>query len=483
MRLLLALVCGIATAQPLHRTLDLSIGEEQTLTLQDGADATVKLLYTNTVKDSTQQAVRAAYAGVEVNGLPIKLSCGNYELPFSAGGVQMDCPVTKAYYENSNTDHWGLEKDARIRVWPFASLWLPKDAMIYPARQRWFATHTQMSNEPTYVDRGEKLSRKRIYYHSGLDIGGAEALTEVIAATNAKVVSLGDQILAGHEKDTPVAKRYDVIYLLDERGWYYRYSHLHSFEPSVELGADIKQGQKLGLLGKEGGSGGWSHLHFEIKARQPSGKWGTEEGYAFLWEAYQRLFSPDIIAVARPHRVAVVGEKVALDARRSYSPSGRVSRYEWTLSDGSSPAEPVVERTYSKPGTYSEILKVTSRTGELAWDFATVNILDPAQPGLEPPTIHASYHPTTGIRAGQEVTFKVRTFGTIHGEETWNFGDGSPSTTTRSDGNVKIHDPNGYAVTRHTFTKPGDYIVGVHRSDTAGQRATTHLWVRVGNTQ
>jgi murein DD-endopeptidase MepM/ murein hydrolase activator NlpD len=471
MRLLLALACSL-NAQPLHRTLDLNIGEQLTLILSDGSKANIKLLYTNTLKDSLQTAVRTAYAGVEVNGVAVKLACANYQLPISAGGVQIDCPVTKAYYENSNTDHWALEKDARIRLWPFSSPWLPKDAMIYPARQRWFATHTQMANEPTYVDGGEKLSRKKIYYHSGLDIGGAEALTEVIAATNATIVSLGDQVLPPHEKDSPVAKRYDVIYLLDERGWYYRYSHLHSFEPFLKLGSQIKQGQKLGLLGKEGGSGGWSHLHFEIKARQPSGKWGTEEGYAFLWEAYSRQFSPSVIAVARPHRFASVNEKVTLDARRSLN----ASRYHWTFSDGSTSTEPVLERAYSKPGTYSEILKVTGPDGATAWDFATVNILDTA---AETPTIHASFFPTNHLRPGQEITFKVRTFGTTHGEETWDFGDGSPPLTTRSDGNVKMHDPNGYALTRHAFSKPGDYIVRVHRSDAAGRRATTHLWVRL----
>jgi len=46
--------------------------------------------------------------------------------------------------------------------------------------------------------------------------------------------------------------------------------------------------QKIGVLGKEGGSGGWSHLHFDIQSRQPSGKWGTQEAYAFAWEAYRQ---------------------------------------------------------------------------------------------------------------------------------------------------------------------------------------------------
>lgn len=466
---LISLSVAAFAATPLHTTVDLNIGEEQEVKLTDGSTATVKLHYTNTVKDSTQQAVRAAYAGVEVNGLLLKLGCGNYELPLMAAGVQIDCTVSRAYYENSNTDHWGLEKDARVRVWPFSSRWLAAGAMIYPVRARWNASMTQMSNEPTYVDRGERVTRKKIYYHSGLDIGGAEGLTEVISATDAQVVSLGNEVLAGHEKETPVAKRYDVIYLLDDRGWYYRYSHLHSFDAEIKLGARIKQGTRLGLMGKEGGSGGWSHLHFEINARQPSGKWGTEEGYAFLWEAYQRQFSPEVIAVARPHRVAALGEKITLDARKSYSPSGRISSYEWSFSGGGKSSEPVVERSYEKPGTYSEVLKVTSRTGAVAYDFAVINIITAA----ETPAIHASFHPSTGIRAGDQVTFKVRTFGTTEGEEAWEFGDGSKAAT-RSDGNVKMHDPNGYAMTRHTYAKPGDYVVSVRRGD-----AEAHLWVRV----
>ncbi len=42
--------------------------------------------------------------------------------------------------------------------------------MVYPVRQRWFASRTQMANEPTYVDEGERISSAKIYYHAGLDI-------------------------------------------------------------------------------------------------------------------------------------------------------------------------------------------------------------------------------------------------------------------------------------------------------------------------
>src|SRR5262249_52709676 len=153
---------------------------------------------------------------------------------------------------------------------------------------------------------------KQIYYHYGLDIGGAEERVEVVAATDGLVVSSGKAVLPGHD-DTPAKPRYDVVYLLDARGWFYRYSHLHTIAPEVQPGAHVKMGQRIGLLGKEGGSGGWSHLHFDVSGRQPSGKWGIVEGYAFLWEAYLREYRPKLLAVARPHHLAAVGEAVTLD--------------------------------------------------------------------------------------------------------------------------------------------------------------------------
>src|SRR5262249_47690174 len=143
--------------------------------------------------------------------------------------------------------------------------------------------------------------------------------------------------------------------------------------------------------GKEGGSGGWSHLHFDISSFQPSGKYGTQEGYAFLWQAIQREQQPEIIAVARPHRLTWAGEPVVLDASRSWSRSGSMASYEWTFSDGTVATGPRVERTYERPGAYSEVVKVTDRQGHSAYDFAIVQVLDRSHPEQIPPTVHAAY--------------------------------------------------------------------------------------------
>jgi dienelactone hydrolase len=469
-----------ATRRPLGRTVDLSLGESQTVELSNGKTAHVKLVTVEERRDPLRDAIREAKVTLEVAGKPLTLSSGNYNVPVTVAGagVQVDCPITGGYRSNSGSDPWKLEKDARIRLWPAGSSWIDPASFVYPARQRWFASSTQMANEPTYVDGGEKPSEKKIYYHYGLDIGGAEGLVDVIAATDGVVVSAGTRRMAGFE-GTPAEPRYDVVYLVDDQGWYYRYSHLQTIDPAIAPGARVQMGQKIGTLGKEGGSGGWSHLHFDIMSLQPSGKYGIQEGYAFLWQAIRREQNPEIIAVARPHRLSGAGEPVVLDASKSWSRSGPIARFEWTFSDGSTATGPRVERTYDRPGAYSEVVKVTDRQGHTAYDFAIVQVLDRSQPEQIPPTVHAAYAPTKGIKSGDAVTFKVRTFRTTDGQETWDFGDGSPPVKVQSDGNVNQHARDGYAVTVHRYEKPGQYLVRVERTDRHGATGIARLVVVV----
>jgi hypothetical protein len=468
-----------ATRVPLGRTIDLNIGETVDLELADKSRAIVKVVDYTVTRDRLRDAVRGVDVQVLVNGLPVTLGCGNYHLPVSIGGVQIDCPMAKPISGNSGADTWGLQKDVRLRLWPIASPLVEPDTLSYPLRQKWFATATQMANEPTYVDGGEDPKRKKIYYHNDLDFGGCEGLTEVVASTDGILVSVANRILPGYE-DTPAGARYDTAYILDDRGWYHRYLHLVAFEPGLEPGGRVKRGQKLGLLGKEGDSGGWSHLHYGIVSRQPSGRWGTEESYAYAWEAYRREYQPKLLAVARPHLFVTTGETFTLDATKSASADGTALRYEWTFYDGAKSDRPRVDRRYRQAGEYSEILKVTDARGNVAYDFAIILVVDPALSGHLPPAIHPTYWPTLGIKPGDPVTFKVRTFGTTHSEEVWNFGDGTPVTKTKSDGNVNEMAKDGYAVTTHRFEGAGTYIVTVEREDVSGHKAVGRLAVEVG---
>jgi murein DD-endopeptidase MepM/ murein hydrolase activator NlpD len=466
---------------PLFQTVDLNKGESTEVNLPEGSRLRIKLVNVQEVRDTLRSAVREARAVVEVNGRRTNLFSGNYHLPVTLGEVQVDCPVTQGYYRNHDSfeDSWGMVKDARVRLWPARSSWFEAGKFVYPAKQRWFASATQIGNEPSYVDGGDRPPGRSIYYHSGNDIGGCEGLTEVVAACDGLVVSAAGKALPDHA-DAPFYKPrgdYDYVYVLDAHGWYYRYAHLQSIEPTVQPGKLIKAGEKIGVLGKEGSSGGWAHLHFDIKAKQPSGQWGIQDAYPFLWEAYQRERHPDLMAVARPHHLAEVGERVVLDGSGSWSRNGKIAGYQWTLSDGTSTRGARVERRYDKPGTYSEVLKVSGDQGRADYDFAIVQVL--ARGSNVPPTIHAAYAPTFGIRAGDPVTFKVRTFRTTEGKEVWDFGDGSSQVEVRSDGNAQEHAKDGYAVTQHRYAKPGDYIARVERSNERSEKAVAHLLVHV----
>jgi len=484
--IVLMLVCFLpqaplsaAVIEPLVRVVDLDVGETHQIILHNGDKATVKLLELSEKRDSVRNAVRRAKVKVKVNGQVVSLVSSTYHLPKVIGDVQIDCPVTKGYIQNSSkANAWALDKDARLRFWPADSPWIRPDTFIYPVKQKWFASDTQMANVPCYVNACDIPGQKNIYYHYGLDFGGSEGMVEVVAATDGLVVSAGNNALEGH-KDTPVKPRYDVVYILDNRGWYYRYSHLQMIATPVIPGKHVKMGQRIGLVGKEGGSGGWSHLHFDIKCRQPSGMWGTQNGYAFIWQTYQQQYSPGIIAVARPHHLVYTDEIVQLDALKSWCKTEHIANYEWEFCDGSKTKGPTVEHVYKRAGQYSEIVKVTDSVGNVAYDFAVVYVIDREHPERVPPAIHANYYPTFGLKAGDEVTFKVRSFAIKHGEEIWDFGDGSAPAKVQSDGNANQHNPEGYAITRHRYQKAGDYIVTVKRSEEHGYEAVGHLHLQI----
>src|SRR6188472_4145574 len=83
------------------RTLDLSIGETQTVTMADGKTVTVRLANLQETRDSLRNAVREAKATVVVDGKAVTLVSANYRLPVRVGEVLVDCPVTKGYRANA----------------------------------------------------------------------------------------------------------------------------------------------------------------------------------------------------------------------------------------------------------------------------------------------------------------------------------------------------------------------------------------------
>ena len=172
---------------------------------------------------------------------------------------------------------------------------------------------------------------------------------------------------------------------------------------------------------------------------------------------------------------------MTLDASKSWAKS-KITKYEWTFGDGTTATGRRVKRTYQTPGRHSEILKVTDTAGNVSYDFAVVIVYDRKEPKRHITTVHPNYYPTSSIRAGDPVTFKVRSFisgSSRDGKEVWDFGDGSKPVEVQSDGNAKKLAPDGYAQHVHRFQKPGDYVVHVRRKNEFGVIANGHLWIHV----
>ena len=137
---------------------------------------------------------------------------------------------------------------------------------------------------------------------------------------------------------------------------------------------------------------------------------------------------------------------------------------------------------YDRPGTYSEIVKVTDAKGNYNYDFAVVKVYEGSKDEDVLPDIHATFYPTTDIKVGDKVFFQVRSRWTTDGYDVWDFMDGSDPVRVKSNIETTNHAKVGYAIVSHRFAKAGDYLVKVHR-ETARGTATAHVYVKVGSSR
>jgi murein DD-endopeptidase MepM/ murein hydrolase activator NlpD len=456
--------------------LELDIGESQTVELYDGTNISVTLIDIQEERDPIRNAIRKAMVKISVEGTETWLEAGNYNLPAAVSGVLVDCSVTRGYLTDnySNPEQiWRLAKDARLRIWPEGRPLLSPGLFVYPLKQKWFAGNTYIGNEPVVNDHdATKPYPSDIYYHFGFDQGGCEALTEVLAAADGRVIVAGTDYQEGYENffdDTGIQPRYDRVVVQEENGWMYRYSHLYRVD--VAVGQEVVKGDTIGLLGKE--IGAWSHMHFDLWYVNAEGRYVLELCYPYMWEAYVEQYSPPVLAVARPHTYIGVGDTVILDGTKSMSFAGSIVSYEWTFTDGTTATGSAVSREYASPGLYSEALKVTDDRGNVEYDFAQVMAVYEDAPERIYGWIHASYYPTFNIDPGDSITFKARYFNLSDGEETWDLGDGSPERTTVSG--------SSYAEITHAYDESGHYLVKVSRTNDLGEPAIAHLHVTVGD--
>lgn len=475
------------------QVFDLAIGETATVQLADGKTRSIKLLSLQEPRCSARGTIRAPRITIDVDGIRAEVPAAEYQMPQVVNGVKVACSVTRGVVGAVGSAYgnvYAMDKDARIRCWaPEAPLFGPKP-MIYPARQTWFASMTQMANERCYVDAGELTVLRpgeHIYHHDGLDLGGHDRAVPIVAACAGLVMVRGQTKMEDYDGHGG-ANRYDRVIVRDDHGWYFLYAHLDMIAPDIQIGKRVGAGEAIGFLGKEGTSGGWAHLHFGIYSPQPNGQYGSVEGYPFLVEAYLHAHPGALLACARPHQVSVVGKPVELDGSRSICDKASIQSYRWTLHDGTIRNELRTPITYTREGMYSEMLSVTDDRGKTDVDFCVVMILPPdGNPALTPPSMQLTAYPTENLAPGQPVAFKVRTFfgagpfaQNFGGQEDWDFGDGHTATTcSGAPPQTPDSTRTDFAERWHAYDKPGRYIVTVRRTGKNGITATAQIKVNV----
>ncbi|MBM4083777.1 MAG: metalloendopeptidase, partial [Planctomycetes bacterium] len=362
------------------RVFDLAVGESAMAALRDGNRRRVTLLAVNEPRCRVRGVIRGPSVTVDVDGEPAEVPSAEYHLPQVVKGLKVACSVTRGVAEavGRHQDVYALDKDARLRCWALDEPLFGPTPLVYPAKQAWFASMTQMANERCYVNACELAPTKPtdyIYHHYGLDIGGHDRAVPIVAARSGRVVVRGEEKAPDYNGEGGEV-RYDRVVIRDDAGWWcFLYSHLDMIAPGIKLGGHVEAGDPVGVLGKEGSSGGWSHLHFGITGPQPSGRYGQVEGYPLLVEAYLHEHPGALLACARPHRVAAPGETVALDGSRSVCDGTRIRAFRWTLHDGETVDHVRAVRTYPNEGMFSEMLTVTDERGRTDVDFCVVQIL------------------------------------------------------------------------------------------------------------
>ena len=468
--------------QPLFKTVDLDIGEEVQVELDDGKKrhtAKIKLVSVQETYDSVRGAVRKAEVAVIVDRQSVKLACGNFNLPRDVGAVRIDCPVTSGYNLKGDPEIWGLDKRARLRVWPIRSRLIRDIYTAVPLAAQ--PRHARSWGENQPIDFGPRITQKSVRYEAGICFSTGPRRLPVFAMCDGQVVSLNGRVWTGLKLGPgvplPFKPKMNALAILDSRGWFIIYENLAETNSFVQLGGHISTRNRLGLAGGEGTIPGVSTFRFEIRARQPSGKWGTVSAFALLMDVETTYLTRRIGAMAGPSQLAFVGEKVQLDGSRSFSKAGPISDYQWQLGDGTKRTGPKTTVVHAEAGTHCHVLRVKDKQGRIDYASIYIQVVKKGQ-DVYPPFLHLTCNPILAFRHNP-VLFGIRAIGLMGGMTRVDFADGRPAEMFRSNPLLPTDHPDAYRIAWRTYHRAGHYIIrGERRGDTGVAQAVVSVIVK-----
>jgi len=419
-----------------QQIVGLNVNETYTFKLTSGAERVIRLVSVQEHRDSVVNLMRRAEVRLEIDGQPLDLVCEPYTMPTETASLRVLVDATAG--------RKNIPKQVQLSLWDASDTIVDTKRFGFPLHNYRLLSHgTQAYGEPVHLGAGDDDPTGQRFYHDyGFDTGGFEGREEVVSATEGKIVMFW-----------PSREDLCSVVVQDDNGFLWEYAHLNSVAPEIALNTHVIQGQKIGILGKTGPSGNFSHLHLGSYLSRNDVDTGNMNRrlnlYPWLVAAYQAQHPKGLFAVARPHHTVLTGEKVVLDGVHSLAWGGsKIVKWRWILPGGRTVKQVRAETEFDRPGAYLATLWVKDDQGREDVDFCQIKVFSRANPEKGMPHIYLSYTPTEDVRPGQPVRFRGWFQGKGEGPIKVDFGDGT-----------RLTDYQEYSEVQHSFKTPGIHIV------------------------
>jgi murein DD-endopeptidase MepM/ murein hydrolase activator NlpD len=229
-----------------QRLVYLDPGETCAFRLRDGTEKQIRLVSVREEKDPVIGLTRRAEVKVEIDGRAMELACAPYVMPTETAGLRIQADTTSAWLD--------MPKRAQFSLWDASDPIVDTNLFRFPLPDyRLFSHGVQAYNEPVHLGHKDgDPAGQRFYHNYGVDLAGYEGRQKVLSCIDGTVVQ-------ADSRDGNFAVR-------DDRGLILYFGHLDSILAGIKPGAAVQRGQWIGMLGRRGASGNFSHLHVTGKA-------------------------------------------------------------------------------------------------------------------------------------------------------------------------------------------------------------------------
>jgi hypothetical protein len=368
---------------------------------------------------------------LEVSGERVALYHRPYQMPVVVNGIRIYIENMKEWGEDPRRHKLGgMTKQVRIAVCMENEPWGP-DNIIFPVNDyRWHAN--------VYMNTWSSLVPYNfLYYHRGEDYGAIPDKHDLESPISGRIIVTP---LSNEDRGS------NEIIIRNNDGLEFGFYHMdiETIIKDYPVNSTIEAGDVFAKTGMtwdgRKAQGDDPHVHVDLAVD------GIKlASYPYLMEAYLRKYNDPVLAIAGGYRFAEVGEKVVLDAERSFARDmSPLKKYRWTLSNGVTVENAQVTISYNKPGLYTEELLVETKEGYQDRDFLNVRVYDPKR-GKNIAFGWAYYYPLRGIKPGTPVLFWSRLRYRVSDVQI-NFGDDSAWETMGQE-------------TTHIYKDRGNYVV------------------------